>query len=237
MPQIECVETGTVNFPYGEAPLPPILILRNHDIQLMKFEGHNNDAANQFTHITSRINSLEALLDGNIRNHDHEDEYEKEEDEEQQQQQQQQQGDEIINNKSFILNVVETIMKNTNLADLVNEIEPIKAENKELRSLVMSQQEMMNGMNLLLFNLLNRCNVGAVDAAVVAVNDAAVVVADVAVDVAVDPVNDVAVVAADVAIDAAVTAVNDPAPADSVELSLATAPTDVAETNEVEINN
>ena len=84
---------------------------------------------------------------------------------------------------------------------------------------------------------MNRCNVGAVDAAVVAVKDAAIVVADVAVDVAVDPVNDVAVVAADVAIDAAVTAVNDPAPADSVELSLATAPTDVAETNEVEINN
>jgi hypothetical protein len=234
MPQIECVETGTVNFPYGEAPLPPIIILRNHDIQLTKFEGHNNDAANQLTHITSRINSLEALLNGNI---EYEEGEEEQQTQQQQQQQQQQQGDEIINNKSFILNVVETIMKNTNLADLVNEIEPIKAENKELRSLVMSQQEMMNGMNLLLFNLLNRCNVGAV---VAADDDGAAVVvvaADVAVDVAIDPVNDVAVVAADVAIDAAVTAVNDPAPADSVELSLATAPTDVAETNEVEINN
>ena len=56
-------------------------------------------------------------------------------------------------------------MKNTNLADLVNEIEPIKAENKELRALVMSQQKMMNGMNVLLYSILHSSGVGGGDAA------------------------------------------------------------------------
>ena len=51
-------------------------------------------------------------------------------------------------------------MKNTNLADLVNEIEPIKAENKELRALVMSQQKMMNGINILLYSILHSGGAG-----------------------------------------------------------------------------
>ena len=163
MPQIECVETGTINFPYGEAPLPPIIILRNHDKQLIQLEGQNNDFANQLAHITSRISGLQDN---------------KQQPQQQPQQQQQTLGSDYDNdieplgqgqpefsddfisdltsNREFILNVVENIMKNTNLSDLVNEIEPIKAENRELRSLVLSQQEMMNGMNSLLFKLLNR---------------------------------------------------------------------------------
>jgi hypothetical protein len=51
--------------------------------------------------------------------------------------------------------VVENIMRNTNLSELVNEIEPIKSENRELRSLVLSQQEMLNGMNALMFKIMN----------------------------------------------------------------------------------
>jgi hypothetical protein len=88
---------------------------------------------------------------------------------------------ELTGNQSFISSAVESIMKNTNLSDMVNEIEPIKAENRELRSLLLSQQEMMNGMNSLLFKLLNTvhhtvgspsddCNIDAGRVDVVAVN-------------------------------------------------------------------
>jgi len=150
MPQIECVETGTINFPYGEAPLPPIIILRNHDKQLLQIDGQQNDFANQLAHITSRITSFEGnggmsiiqdqpdvgnvgqeiSIDADFIN-------------------------ELTGNQTFISSAVESIMKNTNLSDMVNEIDPIKAENRELRSLLLSQQEMLNGMNSLLFKLLN----------------------------------------------------------------------------------
>ena len=175
LPQIECVETGTVNFPYGEAPLPPIIILRNHDKQLIQLEGQNNDFANQLAHITSRISSLQGQgqSQGQSQGQGQDNKQPQqpqqaqdqtsdasEYDTEPQGQGQAEFSDDFISdltsNREFILNVVENIMKNTNLSDLVNEIEPIKAENRELKSLVLSQQEMMNGMNALLFNLLNR---------------------------------------------------------------------------------
>jgi hypothetical protein len=150
MPQIECVETGTINFPYGEAPLPPIIILRNHDKQLVQIDGQQNDFANQLAHITSRIAAFEgnvnpnsAFQDSTVSNAGEElaidDEF----------------INELTGNRLFISGAVESIMKNTNLSDMVNEIEPIKAENRELRSLLLSQQEMLNGMNSLLFKLLN----------------------------------------------------------------------------------
>ena len=164
MPQIECVETGTINFPYGESPLPPIIILRNHDKQLLQLDGQHNDITNQFAHLTSRVNQLEGgggvgALSNSIHGQD--------QDHDQDQDQDHPSFDitmnsEFINdltgNHLFITNVVENIMKNTNLSDMVNEIEPIKADNRELRSLVLSQQEMLNGMNALLFKLLNRAN-------------------------------------------------------------------------------
>ena len=156
LPQIECVETGTINFPYAEPPLPPIIILRNHDKQLLQLEGQHNDIANQFAHLTSRVNHLEGgvMVSSNSG-------------QDQDQDQDQPPFDitlnsEFINdltgNNLFIANVVENIMKNTNLSDMVNEIEPIKMDNRELRSLVVSQQEMLNGMSSLLFKLLNRAN-------------------------------------------------------------------------------
>ena len=177
MPQIECVETGTINFPYGEPPLPPIIILRNHDNQLIQLEGQHNDVANQLAHLTSRVNNLEGGVGvGGVgvsggMSSQHSSSYQ-----DQGQDQDQGQGHDqedqtpfditlnsefitdLTGNQLFITNVVENIMKNTNLSDLVNEIEPIKADNRELRSLVMSQQEMLNGMNALLFKLLNRAN-------------------------------------------------------------------------------
>jgi hypothetical protein len=163
MPQIECVETGTINFPYGEAPLPPIIILRNHDKQLIQIEGQQNDFANQLAHITSRITSFEGGGTASSSSSSSSSSVF------QGQGQGQGQGDEIAiddefvkeltENRVFISSAVESIMKNTNLSDMVNEIEPIKAENRELRSLLLSQQEMLNGMNSLLFKLLNTMHI------------------------------------------------------------------------------
>jgi hypothetical protein len=47
-------------------------------------------------------------------------------------------------------------MQNTNLSELVTEVSAVKTENRELRSILNSQHEMMNAMNVLLFKLLNK---------------------------------------------------------------------------------
>jgi hypothetical protein len=62
----------------------------------------------------------------------------------------------ITESHAFIASTVDHIMQNTNLSELVAEVDSLKTENKDLRSLLTSQQEMMNGMNTLLFTLLNK---------------------------------------------------------------------------------
>ena len=168
VPQIECVETGTVNFPYGETPLPPIIILRNHDKQLIQLDGQHNDFANQMAHITSRISNLEgggrqpsssSLFSDHEAGHNNSGLLAVDDGTDQGLIQDITINSEFISelteNHVFISSVVENIMRNTNLSELVNEIEPIKSENRELRSLVLSQQEMLNGMNALMFKLMN----------------------------------------------------------------------------------
>lgn len=175
--QMESVETGSVNFPYGEPHLTPTLILRNHDLDIIKLQGYHNDISNQLAHLTTMVtrnsgngsgisngssmpqvpapggsigsgsgsgsgSGLDETLGGDVEEHEivfdeaiiHK----------------------ITENTAFIANTVSQIMQNTNLSDLVTEVDVLKTENRELRSILNSQHEMMNGMNALLFNLLNK---------------------------------------------------------------------------------
>jgi DNA gyrase/topoisomerase IV subunit A len=125
----------------------------------MKLQGYHNDISNQLAHLTTMVTRSagggatvthsDDILDVDDGNG---------------------QGDEleeheivfdeaviykITENQTFIANTVSHIMKNTNLAELVTEVNAVKTENRELRSILNSQHEMMNGMNALLFTLLN----------------------------------------------------------------------------------
>ena len=162
--QMESVETGSINFPYAEPHLAPTLILRNHDLDIIKLQGYHNDVSNQLAHLTTlvtRANSnpvrndisttgtgidvdaaVDAEDDGGI-------------------EEQEIVFDEAVIHKitespAFIANTVSHIMQNTNLSELVTEVNSVKTENRELRSILNSQHEMMNAMNLLLFKLLNK---------------------------------------------------------------------------------
>ena len=53
------------------------------------------------------------------------------------------------------------IVNETNLSEVIMKIEPLVKENQELRSLIHSQQQMMNEMNTMLLRLLNGGGVGA----------------------------------------------------------------------------
>lgn len=61
----------------------------------------------------------------------------------------------LTNSREFIEGIVDKIVNETNLSEVIMKIEPIVKENQELRSLIHSQQQMMNEMNMMLFRLLN----------------------------------------------------------------------------------
>jgi len=155
--QMESVETGSINFPYAEPHLAPTLILRNHDLDIIKLQGYHNDVSNQLAHLTtlvSRVNTQTPNLPpNNVTEAENDDDGGIEE--------QEIVFDEavihkITENPAFIANTVSHIMQNTNLSELVTEVNVVKSENRELRSILNSQHEMMNAMNLLLFKLLNK---------------------------------------------------------------------------------
>ena len=64
----------------------------------------------------------------------------------------------LTNSREFVEGIVNKIVNETNLSEVIMKIEPIVKENQELRSLLHSQQQMMNEMNTMLLRLLNQDN-------------------------------------------------------------------------------
>ena len=67
----------------------------------------------------------------------------------------------LTNSREFVEGIVNKIVNETNLSEVIMKIEPLVKENQELRSLIHSQQQMMNEMNTMLLRLLNGGGVGA----------------------------------------------------------------------------
>jgi len=64
----------------------------------------------------------------------------------------------LTNSREFVEGIVNKIVNETNLSEVIMKIEPLVRENQELRSLIHSQQQMMNEMNTMLLRLLNQNN-------------------------------------------------------------------------------
>lgn len=62
--------------------------------------------------------------------------------------------DSLVNNTSFITKILDNILTNTNLSDIINQIEPLQKENESLRSLLNSQQTTLNELSGLVMKLL-----------------------------------------------------------------------------------
>jgi hypothetical protein len=62
----------------------------------------------------------------------------------------------LTNSREFVEGIVNKIVNETNLSEVIMKIEPLVKENQELRSLIYSQQQMMNEMNTMLLRLLNK---------------------------------------------------------------------------------
>jgi hypothetical protein len=62
----------------------------------------------------------------------------------------------IIEDSNFISKVVDNILTNTNLSDIINQIEPLQKENEALRALLNSQQKTLNELSGLVMKLLTK---------------------------------------------------------------------------------
>ena len=148
---------------------PPIVILKSHDDKIGEHDAVLNDLSNRMNYMHNRIDQIERSsvspqhdmveqprqLDNvntatNEIGHDNH----LEEEEEPTLLMEEVIGD-LLNSRDFMQGVVDKIMNETNLADVVFKIDPIIKENQELRSLLHSQQEMLNQMNIMLMKFLN----------------------------------------------------------------------------------
>ena len=63
--------------------------------------------------------------------------------------------DDVVNNTEFIAKLLDNILTNTNLSDIINQIEPLQKENESLRSLLNSQQTTLNELSGLVMKLIS----------------------------------------------------------------------------------
>jgi hypothetical protein len=63
--------------------------------------------------------------------------------------------DSLVNNTAFITKLLDNILTNTNLSDIINQIEPLQKENESLRALLNSQQTTLNELSSLVMKLLS----------------------------------------------------------------------------------
>jgi hypothetical protein len=62
--------------------------------------------------------------------------------------------DSLVNNTEFITKLLDNILTNTNLSEIINQIEPLQKENESLRALLNSQQTTLNELSGLVMKLL-----------------------------------------------------------------------------------
>jgi hypothetical protein len=148
---------------------PPIVILKSHDDKIGEHDAVLNDLSNRMNYMHNRIDQIERssvspqhdmveqprqLDNVNTETNEIGHDNHPEEEEEPTLLMEEVIGD-LLNSRDFMQGVVDKIMNETNLADVVFKIDPIIKENQELRSLLHSQQEMLNQMNIMLMKFLN----------------------------------------------------------------------------------
>lgn len=143
---------------------PPLVILKSHDEKIGEHDAVLNDLTNRINYIHSCVDELSS----NTTNHRTQPvEHAEETGDETGEETGDETGDEtellmdtvmndLINSRDFVQGIVDKIVNETNLSETIMKIEPIIRENQELRSLIHSQQKMINEMNTMVLRLLNQ---------------------------------------------------------------------------------
>jgi len=133
---------GLPCLPSGAA-LPPNILFKLHHDELLNQDATINDYSNRLQMLTNRVDKIErgvapassstsvsqedALTDMNS----------------------------LASNTEFIAKILDNILTNTNLSDIINQIEPLQKENESLRALLHSQQTTLNELSTLVMKLIN----------------------------------------------------------------------------------
>ncbi len=137
--------TGLPCLPSGAA-LPPNVLFKLHHDELLNQDANLNEYSNKLQRLTNRVDSIEKASGVNKSQSENNSAdvattntpYES-----------------IVEDSNFISKVVDNILTNTNLSDIINQIEPLQKENESLRSLINSQQKTLNELSALVMKLLN----------------------------------------------------------------------------------
>lgn len=139
---------GLPCLPSGAA-LPPNVLFKLHHDELLNTDAILNEHSNKIQMLSNRVDKAErmngvsgvggvsgavSINKGEQSNISH---------------------DDIINNTDFIAKLLDNILTNTNLSDIINQIEPLQKENESLRSLLNSQQTTLNELSGLVMKLIS----------------------------------------------------------------------------------
>jgi hypothetical protein len=138
---------GLPCLPSGAA-LPPNILFKLHHDELLNMDAVLNEHSNKIQMLSNRIdrgvggavnnaNNISADS-GNKPSERNDFSYDK-----------------FINNSEFITKILDNILTNTNLSDIINQIEPLQKENESLRSLLNSQQTALNELSGLVMKILS----------------------------------------------------------------------------------
>ena len=144
---------------------PPIVILKSHNAKLEEHDNVIHDIINKLDYLHSQLDSyssrgLPVINEEGSRGPNSKDAAEHDAEAESEAEPEQELLMEVVmndltNSREFVEGIVDKIVNDTNLSEVIMKIEPLVKENQELRSLIHSQQQMMNEMNTMLLRLLN----------------------------------------------------------------------------------
>jgi hypothetical protein len=134
---------GLPCLPSGAA-LPPNVLFKLHHDELLNMDAILNEHSNKLQMLANRLdkggsvsvintsNTTDNGVDVSVSSYD-----------------------KLVNNTDFITKILDNILTNTNLSDIINQIEPLQKENESLRSLLNSQQVTLNELSGLVMKLIS----------------------------------------------------------------------------------
>ena len=140
--------SGLPCLPSGAA-LPPNVLFKLHHDELLNMDAVLNEHSNRIQMLSNRIDKVSGPISGSTNNvNTVSDNGSKMSD------RNDFSYDSLVNNTDFITKLLDNILTNTNLSDIINQIEPLQKENESLRSLLNSQQTTLNELSGLVMKLL-----------------------------------------------------------------------------------
>ena len=151
---------GLPCLPSGAA-LPPNILFKLHHDELLNQDATINDYSNRLQMLTNRVDKIEREVGGgnysstSAQNPTTQSSNQEFPNDMNMSMNMSMNMNGLASNTEFIAKVLDNILTNTNLSDIINQIEPLQKENESLRALIHSQQTTLNELSTLVMKLIN----------------------------------------------------------------------------------